>query len=250
MKIFKTVQDWKNFKDSSSSSLGFVPTMGNLHTGHLSLIKRSQQENEQTAVSIFVNQTQFNQPEDYLKYPRTLEDDLALLQQSGIDYCFLPETAEMYADNYQFQIHETTHQQYLEGKHRPGHFTGVLTVVMKLLNIIGPNRAYFGEKDFEQLQYITHMTKAFFMNVEIIACPTLREPSGLALSSRNNRLSSAGKVKADTFASIFLNTSSVESTKKALIEAGIEIEYIEDQSQRRFAAVYIDGVRLIDNYAL
>lgn len=252
MDIYHDIDAWRqcNRARLKENTLGFVPTMGNLHIGHLSLIKQSQQENKQTAVSIFINQAQFNNSEDFIKYPRTLDADLEQLERAGVDYCLIPTEDIIYPDHFCYQVHETTNHQQLEGQHRPGHFTGVLTVVMKLLNIVKPNRAYFGEKDYEQFQYIRDMARAFFMDTEIISCSTLREASGLAFSSRNGRLSTAGKEKAALFAHLFLHASSVQQARAQLTEADIQIEYIEEHHGRRFAAVFIDGVRLIDNYAI
>jgi pantoate--beta-alanine ligase len=250
MDIFYDIDAWRQLRNTQlkDNTLGFVPTMGNLHIAHLSLVTQSQKQNDKTIVSIFVNQAQFNNPEDFARYPRTLDADLEQLERAGVDYCIIPTSDEIYPDHYQYQIHETTNHQQLEGKHRPGHFTGVLTVVMKLFNIVKPNRAYFGEKDYEQFQYIQRMANAFFTDVEVIPCPTLREPSGLAYSSRNGRLSAEGREKAAIFARLFLNASSTHAARDALTEAGIEIEYIEEYDGRRFAVVLIDGVRLIDNY--
>ncbi len=251
MKQFDTLQAWIEERQTrGKKTLGFVPTMGNLHIGHLSLIRRSQEENDDTLVSIFVNKAQFNNTQDYECYPRTLDADLACLKDANVSYCLLPNMDDMYPDGYRLQVHETTNHQKLEGAHRPGHFTGVLTVVMKLLNLVQPTHAYFGEKDFEQLQYIKDMVSAFFMDVKIIGCPTLREESGLAYSSRNNRLSKEGKKEADAFAQCFHKTArlSLHEARQAL--ADFDIEYLEDDAERRFAAVRIDGIRLIDNYAL
>jgi len=250
MDIFYDINAWRNKRNTEfkNNTLGFVPTMGNLHLAHVSLITQSQKENDKTIVSIFVNQAQFNNPEDFARYPRTLDTDLEQLERAGVNYCLIPTSDAIYPDHYQYQIHETTNHQQLEGKHRPGHFTGVFTVVMKLFNIIKPNRAYFGEKDYEQFQYIQRMASAFFTDIDVISCPTLREPSGLAYSSRNSRLSVKGREKAAMFAHLFLLAPSTEAAREALVKAGIEIEYIEEYNGRRFAAVLIDGVRLIDNY--
>lgn len=252
MDIYHDIDAWRrmNTQRLKENTVGFVPTMGNLHVAHLSLVKQSQQENRHTAVSIFINQAQFNNPEDFIKYPRTLDADLEQLERAGVDYCLIPSHEMLYPDAFCYQIHETTNHQQLEGLHRPGHFTGVLTIVMKLLNLVKPNRAYFGEKDYEQFQYIRDMARAFFLETEIISCPTLRETSGLAFSSRNGRLSAAGKEKAALFAQIFLNARSVEDARAQLSAADIQIDYIEEHAGRRFAAVFIDEVRLIDNYAI
>ncbi len=252
MKIFYDLNTWKQarFERPREQTLGFVPTMGNLHLGHLSLITQSQKENQDTLVSIFVNKTQFNNPEDFLNYPRTLEADLEQLENAGVRYCLVPKPEEIYLDDYRYQIHETTHPHQLEGKHRPGHFTGMLTVVMKLLQLTQPSRIYLGEKDFEQLTLIRQMVKAFFMNVDVIGCPTLRESSGLAYSSRNQRLSKQGLEKAAQFAAIFHQTASTAKTIQKLQDEDIQVEYIEEYHGRRFAAVYIENIRLIDNYAV
>jgi pantoate--beta-alanine ligase len=250
MDIFYDIDAWRQLRKTqfTDNTLGLVPTMGNLHRAHLSLVTQSQKQNDKTIVSIFVNQAQFNNPKDFACYPRTLDADLNELQRAGVDYCIIPTSNAIYPDHYQYQIHETTNHQRLEGKHRPGHFTGVLTVVMKLFNIVKPNRAYFGEKDYEQFQYIQRMTHALFMDIEVIPCPTLREPGGLAYSSRNGRLSADGREKAAIFARLFLSASSTQTARDALTDAGIEIEYLEEFEGRRFVAVLIDGVRLIDNY--
>jgi pantoate--beta-alanine ligase len=221
--------------------------MGALHTGHASLVKASQQDNDLTIVSIFVNPTQFNQPEDLTLYPRTLDADLTLLEQLSVDACFIPETEQIYNDNYRFQLTENHLSQQMEGHHRPGHFTGVLTVVMKLLNLIQPTRAYFGEKDFQQLQLIQQMVTAFFMTVDIIGCPTLRESSGLPYSSRNQRLTPAQRLVADEFARIFHQNASLESIKTQLSALDLTIDYLEEHQQRRFIAVSLGNIRLIDN---
>ncbi|OEH46993.1 Pantothenate synthetase [Legionella parisiensis] len=161
--------------------------MGNLHAGHASLFLTSKKENDHTASSLFINPTQFNQAEDFKHYPRTLDADLKIMEDSGVDFCILPDEKSIYADGYNYQVHEHQLCQLMEGAHRPGHFNGVLTVVMKLLNLVKPHRAYFGEKDYQQYSLIHGMAKAFFMDTEIKACPTIREASGLAYSSRNNR---------------------------------------------------------------
>ena len=253
MEIFQHhLTDWQTIRRGlpSSSSLGFIPTMGNLHKGHLSLITQSQRDNDKTAVTLFVNPTQFNHPDDFTYYPRTLDEDLAQLERANIDYCLIPHQKFIYSDDYHYQIHENKQSLFMEGEHRPGHFTGVLTVVMKLLNWVRPTRAYFGEKDYQQLSLIQGMVKAFLLDIDIQSCPTIREPSGLAYSSRNSRLSPKGRKQAEAFAHIFHTTSSREDTIRLLTQADIQIDYIEEHHDRRFAAVLIENIRLIDNYAL
>ena len=253
MDIFEnSLADWRAARRAlpNNTSLGVVPTMGNLHAGHISLVTQSQQDNDKTAVTLFVNPTQFNNPNDFTHYPRTLEADLAQLEHAGVDYCLIPNQELMYADNYRYQLEETELSLIMEGAHRPGHFTGVLTVVMKLFNLVRPTRAYFGEKDFQQLSLIRDMVEAFLLDIEIKSCPTIREPSGLAYSSRNTRLSSEGRKHAEAFASIFHQASSCEKAIIALKKININIDYIEEHHGRRFAAVLIEKIRLIDNYAL
>ncbi|MDF1646648.1 MAG: pantoate--beta-alanine ligase [Legionellaceae bacterium] len=252
MKIFdETLNSWRTMRATlpQNTSIGFVPTMGGLHTGHMALIQQSLNNNK-TVVSLFVNPTQFNQTSDFENYPKTLEADIQKLEQAGVDYCLIPDQTEMYADNYRYQINENKDSLLLEGEHRPGHFTGVLTVVMKLFNLVKPTRAYFGEKDYQQLSLIKDMTDTFFLDIEICACPTVREPSQLALSSRNARLSAEGHKKAQTFAKIFHNANSCEQAVNELKKMNITIEYIKEHQGRRFAAIFIDNIRLIDNYAI
>jgi pantoate--beta-alanine ligase len=252
MQVFDNISEWLNIRNSLPPhlSLGFVPTMGNLHAGHASLVSASKKENDYTLVSIFINPTQFNSPEDFIQYPKSLALDLNLLQQAGVDYCLLPTEQVMYADNYRYQLQETELCQLMEGKQRPGHFTGVLTVVMKLLNLTRPQHTYFGEKDYQQYLLIRDMVAAFFMNVEIKVCPTIRETSGLAYSSRNNRLTPLQRVEAEKFARIFQQKKEIDLLVDELTSNGIKVEYLEDYGERRFAAVTIGGVRLIDNYPI
>lgn len=252
MEIFKDLNDWRLMRQSLpvSHSLGFVPTMGNLHNGHASLYEKCHQENQYTVASIFVNPTQFNNREDFTHYPRTLEQDLSLLESLHVDFCILPEEKTMYPEGYRYQISEHDISLAMEGKHRPGHFTGMLTIVMKLLNLVKPNRAYFGEKDYQQYQLIRDMVAAFFLNIEIIPCPTVREESGLAFSSRNNRLNADEKATAVKFAQIFHQVLNVDEAVQQLHQLGIVVEYLEEHTGRRFAAVKIGDVRLIDNFSV
>ena len=253
MQIFENLTDWQTVRDAidPKSQLGFVPTMGNLHHGHLSLVETSQKNNQQTIVSLFINPTQFNNPEDFKLYPKTLDQDLQLLKNAGVNYCLIPKQEELYADHYRYQIQETELSQVLEGACRPGHFTGVLTVVMKLLQCTRPHHCYFGEKDYQQYLLIRDMAAAFFLQTKIVACPTIREPSGLAFSSRNNRLSADERVEAEHFASIFHQRgTSCEAIQKELEQRGIKVDYVQEHWNRRFAAVFVGAVRLIDNYAI
>lgn len=173
----------------SDKSIGFVPTMGALHRGHLSLVRHSSSDNDITVVSIFVNPTQFNDPKDFDRYPREVEQDLELLQEVEADYVFLPDNAEIYPekDEHQYQLGEISLK--MEGAFRPGHFNGVASVVKRLFEIIRPQRAYFGLKDFQQYRIIQELNRSFNLGVEVIGCETIRDEDGLALSSRNKLLS-------------------------------------------------------------
>ena len=173
----------------SGGTLGLIPTMGYLHEGHLSLVRRCRTENTSTVVSIFVNPTQFGPQEDLAKYPRDLERDLCLLEAEDVDLVFAPEPEEMYAPASSTWVEETALSRGLCGASRPGHFRGVCTVVLKLFNLVQPDRAYFGQKDFQQVQVIRRMVRDLDVPVEIVSCPIVREPDGLAMSSRNVYLS-------------------------------------------------------------
>ena len=252
MLLIQDISQWREFRNAypANQSVGFVPTMGVLHKGHVSLMKASQQENDLTVVSLFVNQTQFNNPDDFTQYPRPMEADLELLKQTGVDICLIPNHHAIYNDDYRFRIIENKHSLHMEGVVRPGHFTGVLTVVMKLLQLVKPTRIYLGEKDYQQYQLIRDMIDAFFMDVEVKACPTIREPSQLPYSSRNQRLTPQQRELAERFAQIFHQKASIDSIISQLTAIGIRVDYVEDHDNRRFGAVNIGDIRLIDNYAL
>lgn len=252
-RVFERLDDWRLTRSTLEGSIGFVPTMGALHAGHASLIERSVAENEFTVLSIYLNPTQFNNPKDLEVYPQTMERDLALAESLGVDFVITPRFDEMYADGYRFQVDENRFSSELCGEHRPGHFTGVLTVVMKLLNLVRADRAYFGEKDYQQYQLIRDMCEAFFMEVEIVPCPTVREADGLAMSSRNENLDTAGRVKAAMLNQLIRAPLSDEEVSQALTEAGFDVDYIISREGRRFAAASLTCgdrvVRLIDNVA-
>lgn len=250
MQMIRDLTEWRAFRNACPTyqSIGFVPTMGALHQGHISLIEASQRDNDLTVVSIFVNPTQFNQVNDFTHYPRTLDEDIRLLKKAGVHACLNPEPEAIYNDHYRFQITETLYSQLMEGRHRPGHFTGVLTVVMKLLQLVRPDRAYFGEKDYQQFKLIQEMAAALFMDVDIKACPTIREPSKLPFSSRNQRLTPEQRRLADEYARIFHQRIDLDTIRHQLQTMGITVDYIEEHDNRRFIAVQIGGVRLLDNY--
>ncbi len=248
--IVNSVKDWNDLyrsKDYCNARVGFVPTMGALHEGHASLIKKSTAENDITIASIFLNPTQFNDPDDLKNYPVTFEEDLALLNSLDADYLFLPSYDEIYIDKFNYKVIEESLSKILCGASRPGHFTGVLTVVLKLINIIKPNTAYFGQKDYQQYLLIKGMCEAFFMNVKIVPCPTVREESGLALSSRNKLLTPEEKIIAPQFNKILKSPGKVDEIINGLEKTGFKVDYIEETAGRRFGAVYLGKVRLIDN---
>ena len=176
--VLNSPQEMKSWRRAKNGTVGFVPTMGALHSGHEELLKRARIENDFVILSIFVNPTQFNDPNDFAKYPKTWEQDCAMAQRNGVDAIFLPRYAEMYPDNYRYKVSENDYSRILDGAHRPGHFDGVLSVVMKLFNLTVPHRAYFGEKDFQQMTLIKGMVESFFMNLEIVPVPTVREHDG------------------------------------------------------------------------
>lgn len=253
MQIIRDTQHWKKFRSqiAKGKTIGFVPTMGCLHQGHLSLIEESINENDITIISIFVNPTQFNVKEDYDNYPITEQTDLKLATEAGVDAVFIPDKKQLYPDDYHFKI-VTTHpmSKAMEGEHRPGHFNGMLTIVMKLLLLIAPTKAYFGEKDFQQLWLIKQLVKSFFMNIEIVTCPTRRTPSGLPFSSRNNRLSESEKQLAEQAFETIHSSTSTRMIEAKLKKMGIDIDYIKKYNDRLFVAFKIGNVRMVDNILL
>lgn len=214
-------------------SIGLVPTMGALHAGHISLVDRARAENDVVVVSVFVNPTQFNNPDDLRTYPRTEEADCALLEKAGVDYAFVPSVEEMYpqADTRTFDLGPVG--EVMEGAMRPGHFNGVCQIVSKLFDIVGPDRAYFGEKDFQQIAVIKRMVALEGFDIDIVPCPIVRESDGLALSSRNVRLTPAGRAAAPAIHRVL-------AASKALKEAGATPAEIEKKVIEEINAV--DGL--------
>ncbi len=196
MQIVKTLPDLRTARRALSGSFGLVPTMGYLHAGHLSLVAQAKAENDHVGVSIFVNPTQFGPSEDLASYPRSLDQDLALLREAGVDLVWTPLPEDVYPANFQSWVDVTEMTQHLEGAHRPGHFRGVTTVVAKLFNAFTPDRAYFGQKDAQQVAVIKRMVLDLNFPLDVIVCPTQREADGLALSSRNAYLTSAQREAA------------------------------------------------------
>ena len=259
-------------------TIGFVPTMGALHAGHASLVKQACAENAVCVVSVFVNPTQFNNKEDLLKYPRNINKDAELLANLGVDFVFAPTPEEMYTQEemqQEFSFDFAGLDQVMEGKMRPGHFNGVVQVVSRLFDLVQPTRAYFGEKDFQQLAIIHHMVERSslserYTGLKIVDCPIVRENSGLAMSSRNERLSEQEKQTAVTisqtlFASLqWAKTASVKEVQQRVIDTinnvdGLEVEYYEIIDKNTLqptdcwdnavgcVTVYCGPVRLIDN---
>lgn len=241
---------WRQRIAQSAESLGLVPTMGALHAGHLSLVRESLSRCNRTLVSIFVNSTQFDEPKDLGQYPQQIERDLAELGAAGVNAVFLPQAAEMYADDYRYRLSESRDSRLLCGAHRPGHFDGVLTVVLKLFNITTPTQAFFGEKDFQQLTLIRDMVSALHLPIEIVPVPTVREADGLAMSSRNARLSPLGRALAPLLHQHLTSAADCDSARQALEQAGLTVDYVEEHWGRRLAAVRVEDVRLIDNVRL
>ncbi|MBX3041833.1 MAG: pantoate--beta-alanine ligase [Bdellovibrionaceae bacterium] len=250
IKVLRTVEEFKTWRATQSGSLGFVPTMGALHEGHRALLDVSVKENDRTVLSLFVNPTQFNDPKDFEKYPITWDEDLALAEKAGVDAVFAPTKNDLYPDDYTYRLSETEFSRLLCGAHRPGHFDGVLTVVMKLFQIVRPTKAYFGEKDGQQLQLIQGMVKAFFMDLVIVPVPTVREIDGLAMSSRNHRLSAQERSLAPEIYQALRESLSAETAAQRLTEKGFRVDYVEDRKGRRYAAAFLGETRLIDNVEL
>jgi pantoate--beta-alanine ligase len=221
--------------------------MGALHEGHLSLVGRSRAENDATLVSIFVNPTQFDDRSDYEKYPRTVEEDVRMLEAAGADYVLLPSQTDLYSDDFRYRVVEIERSRTLEGAHRPGHFDAVLTVVLKLLQLASAERAYFGEKDWQQLQLVRGMADAFFLPTTIVPVETVRETDGLALSSRNRRLPARDREKAPAFHRALVESVTPQEAARVLRASGFVVDYVEDVDGRRLGAVRLGGVRLIDN---
>ncbi len=279
MKVINKTSDLqaiiKQFKNDGKS-IGLVPTMGALHKGHLSLVKNSISNNDITVVSIFVNPTQFNNPNDLASYPRTVDKDLELLQTVGCDVVFAPEADDIYSKSetdsrFEFDFEEL--DKVMEGKFRPGHFNGVVQIVSKLFDLVRPNRAYFGEKDFQQLAIIRLMTRRYNLPIEIVPCPIVREDSGLALSSRNSLLKDNEKQVASHIYAVlnesrqFVPQTEVEELKQCVIAAieqkpELKVEYFDivdghtlksigkwDESDYVVGCitVFCGDVRLIDN---
>jgi pantoate--beta-alanine ligase len=247
-RVLRSIQDLLRVRSAwTGKEVGFVPTMGALHDGHKTLLLKSRAENEISVLSIFVNPTQFNDKKDLEKYPKTWDSDLSIATEARVDFIFAPDFAEMYPDNYAYQVMEKDFSKFLCGQDRPGHFDGVLTVVMKLFHLVKPSQAYFGEKDYQQLHLIQGMVSAFFMDLKVTGVLTVREQDGLAMSSRNLRLTETERDNAPFLHRTLTSAPSAPAAAQALNEAGFDVDYVVDKEGRRFAAAKLGSVRLIDN---
>lgn len=279
MIVFYKIEGVSNFliqQKKMGKTIGFVPTMGALHNGHLSLVGQAKSENDLCVASIFVNPIQFNKTEDLDKYPRTLEADLQMLKKQGCDVVFAPDTAEMYPEPDTTVFDFGYLGEIMEGKHRPGHFNGVAIVVKKLFEIINPTRAYFGEKDFQQLAIIKKLVNDLSIDVAIISHPIVREDDGLAMSSRNMRLTPEQRTIAPKIYSTLLKSKTLVKTStvselehwvKQSINAieGMEVEYFEiidyetllkvndwNSNKKIIGCIVVnmENIRLLDNLIL
>ena len=276
LKIIKSITDFTAWRNSvKSKNIGFVPTMGALHLGHSSLIEKSIQNNEITVVSIFVNKLQFGPKEDFHSYPRTLDDDIKILEKMKVDIVFVPTSLELYNTSFSFNVMENNLSTKLEGASRPNFFSGVCTVVLKLFNIVKPSQSFFGKKDIQQLMIIKKMVLDLNLNIDVVGCETIRENSGLALSSRNQYLNTKEKEIASNII-IFLNEAKEMILNKEKYSSVLrcfhnnvkkidcmKVDYIsiaslntfdelsdEDSIQKNVVvscAIFLNNVRLIDN---
>lgn len=250
MIVLKRIHEMKHYSSSAHSenkSIGFVPTMGFLHEGHLSLVRRSVQDNDVTVVSIFVNPTQFGPNEDFASYPRNLERDLTLLENEKVDYIFTPDIEEMYPRDFSTYVCEEKLSQHLCGASRPGHFRGVCTVVTKLFNIIRPDRAYFGQKDAQQFRVLRKMVRDLNMDVELIEMPIVRESDGLAMSSRNMYLNEKQRKQA-----AFLYRS-LKIAQELYLSGERDAQLLREKVidfLKQFSEIRIDYVAVVDEKTL
>ena len=275
MRVFSTHKELLKSIDSNKQ-VGLVPTMGSLHDGHLHLIRRAIIENQQTIISIYVNPTQFNNEYDLTQYPRNLEDDVRKLKDFKNIFIYAPSDNDLYKDIISKSFDFDDLDKILEGKYRPGHFNGVATIVEKLFNLFNPNNAYFGEKDFQQLSIVKLMTKKLNLNVNVIACKTIREADGLAMSSRNKLMTKEERFYAGEISKLMIEAKQMYlKNKNENIEniydvvknefnklKHCKLEYfeienlskysssIEDEGYRIFVACWIGRIRIIDNIAL
>ena len=243
MQIVNSISEFNKVRNALMGSIGFVPTMGALHHGHLSLLQASQLSCDYTVASIFVNPKQFSPNEDFNSYPRTIDEDISQLQSLGIDILFLPSEDEIYNNKYPNINYSNDMFNILEGKSRPEFFDGVCIVVAKLFDIIKPTKAFFGEKDFQQLRIIEKMTSDFNYDINIIPCPIIREPSGLAMSSRNKYLSSIQKEKSRIiFSTLKLGFRSIKNGNRNITK----LKGILNNNLKKEANIRLDYLKIVD----
>ncbi|HHO41986.1 MAG TPA: pantoate--beta-alanine ligase [Epsilonproteobacteria bacterium] len=271
MVIAHTIQEFQKARLALQGSVGFVPTMGALHQGHLSLLQRARAENDCVVVSIFVNPTQFLEGEDLEKYPRKEDADIEICRLAGVDILFMPTIEQMYYKDELIILAPKIRGYILEGAKRPGHFDGMLQIVMKLLNLTSPTRAYFGKKDAQQLSLVTQMVHDYFMNIEIVPCEIVRDKDGLALSSRNVYLSSQERLRALSISRSLQKASQMVMAKEFRVDVITEamriilrdvdsieyvkvvdrffypIEEVKPQASIILVAAFVGKTRLIDN---
>ncbi len=241
MEILKNINEIISYRKNTKESVGFVPTMGALHQGHLSLLQKAREQNDTVIASIFVNPTQFLAGEDFEKYPRKLEADIEICERADIDALFLPQADDIYSGYEETTLHAPKTAGYLlEGYHRPGHFDGVLQVVLKLFNLTRPTRAYFGKKDAQQLLLIEQMTRELFLDIEIVPCDTVRDRDGLALSSRNAYLSQDERKLAH------LIPDSLEEAFRAIISGKHDAKAIKDEILDELKSLDVQYVEIVN----
>lgn len=240
MKILKTITELKEYRKNLTCNIGFVPTMGALHQGHISLIKKSVDENDKTIVSIFVNPTQFLEGEDFEKYPKRYDADTKICELAGVDALFMPDIKEMYERVEPTVLAPSSVSYILEGYQRPKHFDGVLRVVLKLFNLTKPTKAYFGKKDAQQLYLIQNMVKTLFLDVEIIPCEIVREENGLALSSRNVYLSDDEKTKALKI------SKSLKIASKEIMRGSLHVEIIKEKMKEVLKELHVEYIEIVN----
>ena len=273
MQVVHTVEEIKQKRlEFSQRKIGFVPTMGALHEGHLALVKKCKSESELSIVSIFVNPTQFNDNKDLEKYPNTIEADLKSLEQMDVDIVFIPKFEDLYQNEQKLAVNIAEIEQKMEGSKRPGHFDGVIRVLSIFFNLIKPNYAYFGEKDYQQVLVVQQLINQHFPTISLIKCPTIREHNGLAKSSRNKLLSeSAFNRSGEIYSTLkWIKENITAQSINSILDDGMrklserfEVEYLELRNEnnleetsnslensRLFVAVQIESIRLIDNIAL
>ena len=257
MKVARNIADLKQLISAyklEGKTIGFVPTMGALHDGHISLLNNSLTYCDVSVVSIYINSSQFNQASDFDNYPRTEEVDIFKLAANKCDVVFLPNVEEIEKLPLPGNVDLGGLGNVMEGAKRPGHFQGVIEIVFRLFQCVCPDKAFFGEKDFQQIMVVRKMVLDTNLEVEIIDCDIKREKSGLAMSSRNVKLSATGKVKAAQIYNVLITQSLISTKTDILTRLGFDVEYIEVHKlgnlSRLFAAVWLEGVRLIDNIAV